>query len=245
MGSADEGRPGVDVRGGLLAAVVSEYLQACGGVPVTAVKMPTGPNQGKLIYVAGPMRNIDLFNFPAFYAAEKRLESDGWEVLNPARHDNEGGFDETQNSLVGFDMRAAFRWDVESIFQSDAIYLLRGWERSTGATAELSVAKMLGLEVMYEAESASILVTAEQLTTRDRQHVYGHPHPDFTRAADMWSAIIGAEITPHQFALCMIAVKMSRLLQSPSHRDSIVDIAGYANCYAMVVEEEARLAAEG
>src|SRR4051812_28868924 len=80
----------------------------------------------KLVYVAGPMRDIDCFNFPAFYDAEMRLRADGWHVFNPARHDNEGGFDETLNSLDGFDMRAAFRWDVECLFKVDAIYLLKG-----------------------------------------------------------------------------------------------------------------------
>jgi hypothetical protein len=30
-------------------------------------------------------------------------------------------------------------------------------------------------------------------------------------------------------------VKVARLIQSPSHRDSVVDIAGYASVYASIV----------
>jgi hypothetical protein len=34
----------------------------------------------------------------------------------------------------GFDFRAAFKWDCEKIIDGDAIYMLRGWEKSPGAT---------------------------------------------------------------------------------------------------------------
>jgi hypothetical protein len=32
------------------------------------------------IYVAGPMTGIKEFNFPAFFASQKMLESQGWLV---------------------------------------------------------------------------------------------------------------------------------------------------------------------
>lgn len=85
----------------------------------------------------------------------------------------------------------------------------------------------------------TILEEAARLTTRDRHAVYGHPAEDFARTAALWQTILGVEVTPYKFALCMMAVKMSRLVESPEHRDSLVDIAGYANCYQMVVEREA------
>jgi hypothetical protein len=44
----------------------------------------------------------------------------------------------------------------------------------------------------------------------------------------MWSALLEKEVTPNQVYLCLIAVKMSRLVESPRHRDSWLDIAGYA-----------------
>ena len=103
-----------------------------------------------VVYCAGPMRGYPAFNFPAFFAAADRLRADGWTVLNPAEHDKDGGFDETQETLEGFDLHAAFRWDIEAVLRSDAIYMLAGWELSTGANIEHSVAKAIGLEVLYE-----------------------------------------------------------------------------------------------
>ena len=41
------------------------------------------------IYVAGPMRGYEEFNYPAFYEAERILESIGWDVVNPAKMDAE------------------------------------------------------------------------------------------------------------------------------------------------------------
>jgi hypothetical protein len=34
--------------------------------------------------------------------------------------------------------------------EADAVYLLKGWEKSKGALAEKATAEALGLEVMYE-----------------------------------------------------------------------------------------------
>lgn len=52
----------------------------------------------------------------------------------------------------------------------------------------------------------------------------------FSHVATMWSAIVGAEITPIQVCLMMIALKITRINNSPLNRDSLVDIIGYAMC---------------
>ncbi|MBC8158976.1 MAG: hypothetical protein H8E94_06565, partial [Alphaproteobacteria bacterium] len=38
------------------------------------------------------------------------------------------------------------------------------------------------------------------------------------------------KVTPAQVALCLIDLKMARLVHDPKHLDSIVDVAGYAAC---------------
>ena len=49
--------------------------------------------------------------------------------------------------------------------------------------------------------------------------------------------ILASKIDPKlKHALYMIQVKVARLLNSPEHVDSIVDIAGYANTYNMILE---------
>jgi hypothetical protein len=71
----------------------------------------------------------------------------------------------------------------------------------------------------------------------DRQKEYGHPRDDWTRTAKIWSGILGIEVTPEQAMLCMIGTKISRLVHTPQHHDSKVDIIGYAICYDRLNEE--------
>lgn len=111
---------------------------------------------GKRIYVAGPMRNIKEFNFPSFFLAEEKLTRKGWKVVNPARHDiEEYGLDVTgltgdMDELNGFDLNAALKWDMKQICDADAIFMLRGWEHSSGARAEHALASALNHQILYE-----------------------------------------------------------------------------------------------
>ena len=158
------------------------------------------------------------------------------------------------------------RRDLEIVAKAHAVLLLAGWENSRGANNELFVANACGVEVwgsIYvdsevashfvipdkldpplltpkdeepEPEIESVLTEANRLIHGDRQGVYGHPYHDFTRTATMWSGYKGIEFTPEDVAAMMIQVKLSRLANSPGHRDSVVDIAGYAGTLEMVQE---------
>ena len=106
------------------------------------------------VYVAGPMRGVAQFNFPAFYDAAEALRRLGHEVFNPAERDSKVGFDPTElagdEDLTehGFDLREALAADMEWIsLHADAIALLPGWESSRGAQAEVALARALGLQV--------------------------------------------------------------------------------------------------
>jgi hypothetical protein len=79
-----------------------------------------------------------------------------------------------------------------------------------------------------------ITTIAQRLTTGGRQDEYGHPADDFKRIADMWAVLVKVPITPQQVAMCMVALKLARLCHSPNHRDSMIDIAGYANCMDLI-----------
>ena len=63
-----------------------------------------------------------------------------------------------------------------------------------------------------------------------RRQQYGSPEDLFDHIAKRWSLVLGTEVTPTQVALCMIDLKVARLVHDPAHRDSIVDLAGYAAC---------------
>lgn len=98
----------------------------------------------KTIYIAGQMAGLPDLNFPAFYAAEKRLEAAGWKPVNPARFNHV--FVEPKGRLLD----AVCESERAAIPHLDAIYLLKGWEKSKGAKRELLVALQHDLEVIVE-----------------------------------------------------------------------------------------------
>lgn len=112
------------------------------------------------IYLAGPMRGVPLFNFPAFDAAAAALRKLGHTVFNPAERDNEHhGTDISKGNATGceiqatkdhgFNLREALHSDLAFIcLEAEAIALLPGWENSKGVAAERATALALGLPVL-------------------------------------------------------------------------------------------------
>ncbi len=200
-------------------------------------------------YLAGAMRGIPLFNFPAFDEAAARLRAYGYEIVSPAEHDREIGFDETKNSLEDFDMKAALIWDIEQVIECDGLIALSCWENSSGVAVEMSVAKMFhkkiyefipkpkgqkgsDFELMNllnqkeEVKNESILHEAIDII-KERQKSYSSPLENMTRIAKLWSAHLEHEVTPEQVADCMILTKLARSVNA-YNRDNQIDIAGYA-----------------
>ena len=87
---------------------------------------------------------------------------------------------------------------------------------------------------MPDAAEEPITAFAERLTTKDRRDEYGHPYEDFAKIAALWTVLLNVAVTREQVALCMISLKMARLCHNPLHRDSMIDIAGYANCLDLI-----------
>lgn len=116
------------------------------------------------VYLAGPMRGIPKFNFPAFHKAAKKLRKQGYTVFNPAekdteRHGTDIGKDNPTGDEAkavkdhGFNLRVALGDDLEWICKhADAVALLPGWRKSKGAKAEKATANALGLEIFYVAD---------------------------------------------------------------------------------------------
>lgn len=115
----------------------------------------------KKVYLAGPMRGIPEFNFPAFHDAAAYLRRRGWNVFSPAERDmshygkdlsvgNPTGDEQQAVDEHGFNIREAMAADLKFICEeADAIALLPGWENSRGARAEKAAAEALGIEVIY------------------------------------------------------------------------------------------------
>lgn len=139
-------------------------------------------------YIAGPMRGIEAYNFPEFFAAEKQLLSLGLSVFNPARNDvNTYGLgemldaDPTGRSAgqwlldnpQGFDLRHALADDLQFItLTADMLVVLPGWEKSKGARAEVATARALGIPVHeFHVDSGHLHTTT----------------PEHDPAVDMWT----------------------------------------------------------
>jgi hypothetical protein len=91
------------------------------------------------VYISGPMTGLPKYNYPAFHAAEKRLHTAGYDVINPARPPAEpmwGWLDFMRRALV-------------DLSEAEAIHLLPGWESSKGARLEAHVADQLDLPVIH------------------------------------------------------------------------------------------------
>ena len=73
-----------------------------------------------------------------------------------------------------------------------------------------------------------ILDQAKTLISGDRAKDYGDAYLNHKRIAELWSPILDKDITVEQVYACMIAVKLSRLIETPDHEDSWIDICGYA-----------------
>lgn len=217
------------------------------------------------------MRGKPQHNYPLFHEAEsvlaELLTGDGfqsherpWEILNPARMDEEDGGAEEAERL---------HRDLKQVLNSDFIVLLPGWRQSEGARREVKLAIWANLRFMLcerndfevegdgflsfrevpaptldeESPRASALDEARQLITGDRNNAYGPPTQDFQRSAEALNAYgyrgpDGRPLQAHDIAIMVMSVKLSRLMWTPEKRDSWVDIAGYAGCgYECAVEE--------
>ncbi len=88
------------------------------------------------------MTGLPAFNYPEFHRVTKALRDQGYQVYNPAEYPHDG-------ALVDFPLRAAFAEYTRFIcLEACTIVLLPGWQNSKGVAAELSLARVLGLEVV-------------------------------------------------------------------------------------------------
>lgn len=79
----------------------------------------------------------------------------------------------------------------------------------------------------------AILDEASAAITGAREDTYGGPEQSFLTIAKFWSAYLDHFIEPQDVAAMLALLKLARLKHSEGqHRDSWVDLAGYAACGA-------------
>lgn len=200
----------------------------------------------RTVYIAGPMRDREEYNFPAFHAAAKDLRSRGFCVLSPAEHDEENGFNSKTSPIEALDLEDSMRWDIKAVLQAEAVVVLPGWRSSRGCAVEVAVAEAVGTEVLAYPDlkrvpPETVTEEAQRLVYGARQASYGHPFDDFSRTGRIWGAILGVgDIAPHIVGLCMAAVKISREVNGHK-RDNLVDLAGYAATVELALERQAAI----
>jgi hypothetical protein len=104
----------------------------------------------------------------------------------------------------------------------------------------------LGEDAPQKVERQSVLVEAHNVIHGARSRDYGAALDNHTATADMLSAYlrrkygIAVALTAEDVCLFNVLQKVARLANTPDHRDSLVDIAGYAGNVEMVQQERAR-----
>ena len=108
----------------------------------------------KKIYILGPMRGKENYNFDAFDKARDFLTEIGFMPISPADLDRfyenwemypPEGFVPSKELMRDMIMR-----DLEAVSTSQAVYALKGWEDSKGSAVEMALAKFLDLEIIIE-----------------------------------------------------------------------------------------------
>jgi len=94
------------------------------------------------IYIAGPMTGYPQLNYSAFREAKQQLEAAGYKVVLP--------------HLFGDDHSEEHEMMIEELQfiydEAEALYFLRGFERSTGCMVEWWWAKKWNKKVLYQNE---------------------------------------------------------------------------------------------
>jgi len=110
-------------------------------------------NKQERVYIAGPMRGHDDWNFPAFDEAQKRLEQTGYTVISPANlcrqyNDTPDLWDTYTEEEKKKKLRSIAKIDLDALATCDTIALLPGWQKSTGTTMELAYALFVHLRII-------------------------------------------------------------------------------------------------
>jgi hypothetical protein len=145
----------------------------------------------EVVYVSGPMRGYDFFNYPAFDRASRWLRERGYYVISPAELGEVRGW-------TGPDAwnRYMTRDCIATPF-AQTIVLLDGHEGSKGGQAELYVAKTCGAAVRYYREGPAGLARLYEAP----------PQPELGRVDVTYTIVTskpgtnGAELVPAHPAL--------------------------------------------
>ena len=82
---------------------------------------------------------------------------------------------------------------------------------------------------MIGRDRRKIMKAASDLMDGERAKDYGDAFEMHRRIASGWTEILGVDVSPHEVALCMAWLKIARLVETPGHEDSYVDLVAYGS----------------
>lgn len=110
------------------------------------------------IYLSGPMTGLPKYNYPEFNRVAdilRKMEGVSF-VYNPAYE---------WGSERDFDARKAFADYCRFICkEADAIYMLRGWSCSKGATCERDLAKICNIRILEQGKPFEVFESPEEFS---------------------------------------------------------------------------------
>jgi nucleoside 2-deoxyribosyltransferase len=106
-------------------------------------------------YLAGPMTGLPDFNYRVFEAEQKKLRSQGLDVVSPHSID----FGETEEKPGSLPYQTYIKGGLKLLLTCDAIILMVGWENSKGCLTELTVASACGMMILFYNPVTGILST--------------------------------------------------------------------------------------
>ncbi len=107
------------------------------------------------IFIAGPMRGYENYNFKKFDYTEEILKELGFEVVNPARISRKFKEVDVNSDIAVYNKMVDMQQEAERT--CNAILLLDGWQWSKGVALEVQTAVELGMQFLLESDIAQIV----------------------------------------------------------------------------------------
>lgn len=127
------------------------------------------------------------------------------------------------------------------------VYTKKGKYHADYKEHDLDLVRKAVRGVDYDVEEMNNNPTTESILDLAKQAVgdrglnYGKPEENFDRIANLWNAYLlnkqDKALYAEDVACMMILLKVARLQNCPHHKDSIVDVAGYAACLGEMINE--------
>lgn len=111
-------------------------------------------NKNKVVYISGPISGLANGNFQKFYEAKKKLEKEGYIVLNPHEickelYDKFATIKEPTKEEIKQHWVYCMKECMKHLMISEIIFLLDNWETSEGSIIELVVAQKIKIPIYY------------------------------------------------------------------------------------------------